>query len=40
MPDVNKVVTVIKDGVVYDPAEIEKALGILPRQIKDEQTMD
>ena len=30
--DINKMTTVIKDGKVYDPAAIEKALGIVPRQ--------
>jgi imidazolonepropionase-like amidohydrolase len=30
--DINKVTTVIKGGKVYDPAAIEKALGIVPRQ--------
>ena len=30
--DINKITTVIKDGKVYDPAAIEKALGIAPRQ--------
>ena len=30
--DTNKIVTVIKGGRVYDPAAIEKALGIVPRQ--------
>jgi len=29
--DVNKITTVIKDGKVYDPGAIEKALGIAPR---------
>jgi imidazolonepropionase-like amidohydrolase len=29
--DINKIRTVIKDGKVYDPAAIEKALGIAPR---------
>lgn len=29
--DINKIATVIKDGKVYDPAAIEKALGIAPR---------
>lgn len=29
--DINKIRTVIKDGKVYDPAAIEKALGIEPR---------
>ena len=31
MSDIRKVTTVIKGGKVYDPAAIEKALGILPR---------
>ncbi|HVF70156.1 MAG TPA: amidohydrolase family protein [Chthoniobacterales bacterium] len=31
MRDIRKVSTVIKGGKVYDPAAIEKALGILPR---------
>src|SRR6266480_4481615 len=30
--DTNKIVTVIKGGRLYDPAAIEKALGIAPRQ--------
>jgi imidazolonepropionase-like amidohydrolase len=30
--DINKVTTVIKGGKVYDPASIEKALGITPRE--------
>ncbi|GAA0715693.1 amidohydrolase family protein [Dokdonella soli] len=30
--DIRKVDTVIKNGKVYDPAAIEKALGILPRR--------
>ncbi len=30
--DINKITTVIKGGKVYDPAAIEKALGITPRQ--------
>jgi cytosine/adenosine deaminase-related metal-dependent hydrolase len=30
--DVDKIATVIKGGKVYDPAAIEKALGIAPRQ--------
>jgi imidazolonepropionase-like amidohydrolase len=30
--DINKITTVIKGGTVYDPAAIEKALGIAPRQ--------
>jgi imidazolonepropionase-like amidohydrolase len=29
--DLDKVTTVIKDGKVFDPAAIEKSLGILPR---------
>jgi len=29
--DINKITTVIKGGKVYDPATIEKALGIAPR---------
>jgi hypothetical protein len=29
--DLDKITTVIKDGNVYDPAAIEKALGIAPR---------
>jgi imidazolonepropionase-like amidohydrolase len=29
--DINKIATVIKGGKVYDPAAIEKALGIAPR---------
>ena len=29
--DINKITTVIKGGKVYDPAAIEKALGIAPR---------
>jgi len=29
--DINKITTVIKGGKVYDPAAIEKALGIGPR---------
>jgi imidazolonepropionase-like amidohydrolase len=29
--DLDKVTTVIKAGTVYDPAAIEKALGIAPR---------
>ena len=31
MRDINKITTVIKGGKVYDPAAIEKALGIAPR---------
>jgi imidazolonepropionase-like amidohydrolase len=30
--DINKITTVIKGGKVYDPAAIEKALGISPRE--------
>src|SRR6266516_1925673 len=30
--DINKITTVIKGGKIYDPAAIEKALGIAPRQ--------
>ncbi len=30
--DINNITTVIKDGKVYDPADIEKALGIAPRE--------
>jgi len=30
--DLDKLATVIKSGSVYDPAAIEKALGIAPRQ--------
>jgi imidazolonepropionase-like amidohydrolase len=29
--DIDKITTVIKGGKVYDPAAIEKALGIAPR---------
>jgi hypothetical protein len=29
--DLHKITTVIKGGKVYDPAAIEKALGIAPR---------
>ena len=29
--DIHKITTVIKGGKVYDPAAIEKALGIAPR---------
>ncbi|HZR06907.1 MAG TPA: amidohydrolase family protein [Candidatus Udaeobacter sp.] len=32
--DLNKITTVIKGGKVYDPAAIEKALGITPRQTR------
>jgi imidazolonepropionase-like amidohydrolase len=31
--DINKITTVIKGGKVYDPAAIEKALGIAPRGV-------
>jgi imidazolonepropionase-like amidohydrolase len=31
MSDIRKVSTVLKGGRVYDPAAIEKALGIAPR---------
>jgi imidazolonepropionase-like amidohydrolase len=31
--DMSKITTVIKGGKVYDPAAIEKALGIVPRQL-------
>ena len=30
--DINKITTVIKGGKVYDPAALEKALGIAPRE--------
>jgi imidazolonepropionase-like amidohydrolase len=30
--DIHKITTVIKGGKVYDPAAIEKALGIAPRR--------
>lgn len=30
--DINRITTVIKGGKVYDPAAIEKALGIAPRE--------
>jgi len=30
--DIDKITTVIKDGKVYDPTAIEKALGIMPRE--------
>ncbi len=29
--DIRKITTVLKGGKVYDPAAIEKALGIAPR---------
>jgi hypothetical protein len=29
--DIRKITTVIKGGKLYDPAAIEKALGITPR---------
>jgi hypothetical protein len=32
--DINKITTVIKGGKVYDPAAIEKALGIAPRETR------
>jgi hypothetical protein len=32
--DINNITTVIKSGKVYDPAEIEKALGITAREAK------
>ncbi len=32
--DINNVSTVIKGGKVYDPAAIEKALGIAPRKAR------
>ena len=32
--DINSVTTVIKNGRVYDPAAIESALGIAPRDSK------
>jgi imidazolonepropionase-like amidohydrolase len=31
--DINNITTLIKGGNVYDPAAIEKALGITPRTI-------
>ena len=31
MRDLDKITSVIKGGTVYDPAAIEKALGIAPR---------
>src|SRR5205809_5723447 len=31
--DINKIATVIKGGKIYDPAAIEKALGVAPRQV-------
>ena len=30
--DLNKITTVMKSGNVYDPAAIEKAMGIAPRK--------
>ena len=30
--DINRITNVIKGGKVYDPAAIEKALGIVPSQ--------
>ncbi len=32
--DINNITAVIKDGKVYDPADIEKALGITPRETR------
>ena len=32
--DIDRISTVIKDGKVYDPAAIEKALGIAPREAR------
>ena len=32
--DIHNITTVIKGGKVYDPAAIEKALGIAPRQAR------
>ena len=32
MRDLDKITTVIKGGTLYDPAAIEKALGITPRK--------
>jgi imidazolonepropionase-like amidohydrolase len=34
MRDITKITTVIKGGKVYDPAAIEKALGITPREAR------
>src|SRR5438876_7789290 len=31
--DINKIATVIKGGKIYDPAAVEKALGVAPRQV-------
>jgi len=31
--DLDKITTVIKAGNIYDPAQIEKALGIIPREV-------
>src|SRR5216117_1239272 len=31
--DINKITTVIKGGKIYDPAAVEKALGVAPRQV-------
>ena len=31
--DIDKITTVIKGGRIYDPAAIEKALGVAPRQV-------
>jgi imidazolonepropionase-like amidohydrolase len=30
--DIDKITTVIKGGKLYDPAAVEKALGIAPRE--------
>jgi imidazolonepropionase-like amidohydrolase len=32
MRDLDKITTVIKGGTIYDPAAIEKALGITPKK--------
>jgi hypothetical protein len=34
MRDITKITTVIKGGKVNDPAAIEKALGITPRETR------
>ena len=31
--DINKIATVIKGGKIYDPATVEKALGVAPRRV-------
>ena len=36
--DINEITTVIKGGKVYDPAAIEKALGIAPRRDQKSHT--